>query len=500
TPRLNGVPYIEKPPLQYWATAAVFAAAGEDEWTARLAPAVAGFLAIVAVLLTVRRLFSRRAGWMAAAMLASSAGYFGASQFVTLDMTLTAFMTGALCAFLVAQDHRTGASARRRYMLAAWGMCALAVLTKGAVGLALPALAIAAYVAVTRDLALLRRLHAVPGAALFAGIAVPWFVLVELRNPGFAQFFFVHEHLQRFTQPVHRRIGPWWYFVPIATAFLLPWLPAIVAALPGRASRPPAGGFDARKFAWSWAAAIFVFFSLSSSKLPAYILPAMGAVAVAACVPVARRFDATLRIVACTLVLGGIATVIAFAPATGLIRIAEVREEVRRGAVWIYAAALVLGVGGIVTLLLLRWRHRLRALAAVVLAGMLAAQVAAGLALDIDQYFSAEGMIERIGGGEVRRPFHPDVPFYSVDTFDHTVPFYLDRTVTLVRDQDELAWGLGANPSLFVPTIDEFEARWRAAGQAYAIMRHETHEELARAGLPMRVVDRDVRRVVVARR
>ena len=130
TPRLNGVPYFEKPPLQYWATATVFAIAGEDEWTARLWPAVAGLLAVVAVLLTARRIFSRRAGWMAAAVMGSCWGYFLSTQFVTLDVTLSAFMAGSLCAFLIAQSPRTSPSDRRAYMLAAWACCALAVLAK----------------------------------------------------------------------------------------------------------------------------------------------------------------------------------------------------------------------------------------------------------------------------------------------------------------------------------------------------------------------------------
>ena len=82
TPRLNTFPYFEKPPLQYWITAAAFAIFGERDWTARLWPAVSGLLGVVAVLLTARRLYSPRAGWVAAGVMASSAGYFLASQFL----------------------------------------------------------------------------------------------------------------------------------------------------------------------------------------------------------------------------------------------------------------------------------------------------------------------------------------------------------------------------------------------------------------------------------
>ena len=143
--------------------------------------------------------------------------------------------------------------------------------------------------------------------AVFAAITLPWFVAVELRNPGFSEFFFIHEHWQRFTQPGHRRTGPVWYFVPIALVFLFPWLTAIVMAvakrLPTSSVRPAT--FDGLRFAWCWAGAIFVFFSLSSSKLPAYIIPAMGAVALAASVPISRRWNASIRATAWTMIAAG---------------------------------------------------------------------------------------------------------------------------------------------------------------------------------------------------
>lgn len=503
TPRLNGFPYFEKPPLQYWATAAVFAAADADEWSTRLFPALLGFAAVLAVLATARRLYSRRAGWMAAAVMASCLGYFLATQFVTLDMSLTAFLTAALCAFLLAQDARTTADGRRRWMLAAWALCALAVLTKGVVGVVLPALAVGVYVAVRRDATLLRRLHVGAGLALFLLIAAPWFVLAEARNPGFAEFFFVHEHWQRFTQPVHRRTGPWWYFVPIAIGFLMPWLPAIVAAVArrGNSGRPRApGAFDARTFCWCSAAAIFLFFSASSSKLPAYILPAMGAVALAAAPALASRWRASVAVTAWALVGGGVVLAVAALPAAGLITVPAVREAYSASVAWVLGGALLLALGGLAAFRLLRRGRRLAALATVVVAGMAAAQAVALIAHDADAYYSGERLLERVTGAENTRPFRPDVPFYSVDMFDHTVPFYLNRTVTLVHEQGELAWGIAAAPANFIADIEAFERRWRADADAYAIMSRDTYAKLAGTGLPMRFLDADGRRVVVARR
>ena len=499
TPRLNGYPYFEKPPLQYWLTAAVFAVAGQNEWTARLVPAAAGLAGVLAMLLTVRRLAGRRAGWMAAAVMASSVGYFLTGQFVTLDMLLAGILTAALCAFLLAQDARATAADHRRWMLVAWALCGLAVLAKGLVGIALPALAIAVYVAITRDLALLRRLAIARGVAVLLVVTVPWFVIVQMRNPGFVDFFFVREHWQRFTQPGHRRTGALWYFVPIALVFLAPWVPALADGLARRRPVPSAtpADFSPTKFAWCWAAAIFVFFSVSSSKLPAYILPAMGGVAVAGGILLARDFARTVRITAwSTLVMGLLVGGVAV-PAADWFKVEMLQESYQDSVVWLVAGGAVLVGTGALALWSLRRGMRLRALAVLVLGVLVACQAGVVLAWRIDAYFSSERVIEGVTDGV--RPFRPDLPFYSVDMFDQTVPYYLGRTVTLVKHQGEVDWAIALAPGDYIADVAEFARRWRAGGDAFAIMDTTTYDSLQATGLPMRRLASDGRRVVVRR-
>lgn len=500
TPRLNGFPYFEKPPLQYWATATLFALLGEDEWTARLAPAIAGLLAVLAVLATARRLYSRRAGWMAGAVLASSSGYFLANQFVTLDVTLTALLTGALCTFLLAQRDASSPRQRRRFMYAAWILCALAFLAKGAIALVLPGLAVATYVGVRRDWGLLRRLHMTAGIVLGALVVVPWLVAVELRNPGFLHFFFVTEHLERFLQPSHQRTGPWWYFIPIVAAFLMPWLPAVVmTGLRRAATREGAPArFDPVAFAWCWAGAVVVFFSLSSSKLPPYILPALAGVALAVAPSFARQWTRTVRITGLTLVAGGAAGMILALPAAHAIRVDTLREAYVASAHWVIAGAGVLVVAGLLAIAFAR-RRRLAALASIVAGGMLGCQVAAITAHRIDGWFSAEQLIERLSGGEAQRPFAPDAPFYSVDLFDQSVPFYLGRTVILVKERGEIAWGIERAPGNYLEDVGAFAKAWQGQSRAYAIMTLATYATLVDAGIPMRPVAQDGRRIVVSR-
>lgn len=499
TPRLNGFPYFEKPPLQYWLTAATFAAFGQSEFTARVAPALAGFAAALAVLLTVRRIAGRRAGWMAGAMMVGSLGFFLSAQFVTLDMVLTALLTMALCAFLLAQHARATAADERQWMRVAWALCALAVLTKGLIGLVLPMLAVGVYVVVARDVALLRRLHIVQGIVIVAVITLPWFALVEARNPGFAEFFFVREHWQRFTEPGHRRTGPLFYFVPIAIGYLLPWLPALVAVRAQRRAEPAdARAFSPTRFAWCWAAAIFVFFSLSSSKLPAYVMPALAGVAIAGGVALAARWSRTVTITAWTMMVLGVTVAASAAPAADAIKVELVQAQYEASVEWILAAGVLLVVAGALALLALRVRRRLAALAVLVVGLLAACQSGLVVAYRVDAYFSAERVLAPVTGGV--RPFHPELPFYSVDLFDHTVPFYLGRTVILVKEKSELEWGIERAPDNYIADVATFAQRWRDGGDAYAVMRTSTYEFLKATGLPMRVLGEDGRRVVVARR
>jgi hypothetical protein len=153
---------------------------------------------------------------------------------------------------------------------------------------------------------------------------------------------------------------------------------------------------------------------------------------------------------------------------------------------------------------LLAWRlqqrgRRLPSLAAIALSSLVACQSAATLAAHIDDYFSSERLIERLTGEESHRAFHPELPFYSVDMFDHTVPFYLGRSVTLVREQGELAWGLANAPANYIASMEAFEERWRGDREAFAIMPAATYEALRAKALPMRLVDHDGRRVIVSR-
>lgn len=497
TPRLNGFKYLEKPPLQYWATAVVFKLLGEDEWTARLWTALTGFLGAGVLAWIGSVTAGRRVGGLAGFMLATSLGYFIAGQYLTLDMGLTFFMTSALAFLIMAQRAELTDQVRTRWMLPAWGALACAVLSKGLIGIILPGIALGLYVTLTRDSRLLRRLAIAPGIGVFLAIVAPWFLLVQDRNPEFFSFFFIHEHFERFALPGHERPGPWWYFIPIMLVGTLPWTPLVVRAtfhaVRERGSKDR-GGLNIDLLLVVWAATIFLFFSLSSSKLPAYVLPALPPLALLA----ARRigeFDAK-TLVRDTLLGGALAAAAAGGACLMLAR-TDSFQLLAPAVPWVLLAllALLAGAAGAATL-----ARRQRASSAWLVLG-LAMPVAVQLALvgahAIDELHSTERVIESLFGE--KRPRNDPTPFYSVGTFDHSLPFYLGRPVVMVGHRSELGAGIAAEPDKFIDTVDAFSALWLARSDGYAAMTPPRFDELERSGLPMHVLARDTQRVIVTR-
>jgi len=273
TPRLNGIKYFEKPPLQYWASALSFKLFGANEYAARLYVSLAGFATIALAGFIGRRLWDRDMALASMMALVCSPYFMALGGIVTLDMGLTLWTTATLFAFMGAEGARDRPATQRRWMLCAWAAMALAVLSKGLVGIIFAGVAAFVVIFLRRDIKVLDRLHLIPGLAVFLAIAGPWFFAVSLANEEFAQFFFIHEHFARFLTRAHRRVEPFWYFLPIVAAGFLPWMFAMPAAI-ASAWREEAGReFQPLRIAILWAAFVVLFFSASVSSLAIAPLP-----------------------------------------------------------------------------------------------------------------------------------------------------------------------------------------------------------------------------------
>ena len=493
TIRYNGLKYFEKPPFHLWMTVLAYHAFGVGDWQARLWVAASGAIGTLAMVLAARRWFGARVGWLTALVLIAAPSWNLGAHFNSLDMSVSGALACVLAAFMLAQHPDASAADRRRWMWAAWAAMAVATLTKGLIGFVLPGLVIVLYTLLARDWSVWRRLHLVTGSLLILALAAPWFVLISLRNPEFPQFFFIHEHWDRYTSTIHHRMEPWWYFVPQLVGGFLPWIgltPRVLGLLRADAGR---AGFRPLWWLATWAAAIFVFFSLSDSKLPGYILPVFPALAVLAALALdrldRRAWNRQLLV----------ALIVALAALAASPLVARLGNEgtpnvlYRHYMPWIAAACALAVIGILAARRLARGDDRLPSIAAFSLA--IFGAVTIGLA-------GHETLGRSISGVDLVAPIKawlkPGMPIYSVRLLDHTLPFYLRHTTIMVEAPDELAFGVRQEPDKWIPTLAGFEKVWTSGAPALAIMSHDTYAKLVADRLPMFAVAEDTRRVVVA--
>jgi 4-amino-4-deoxy-L-arabinose transferase-like glycosyltransferase len=488
-PHLNGLVYIEKPPLQYWATAISEALFGQNDWAARLYIGLCALATLYAIWALVRREWDAAAAARAAIMLGSSLLFILLGHQLTLDMSLTLFTTITFVGFCNAQR----ANAWQRWMLLSWAGIAGAFLTKGLIAGVLPLLTLIVYSLLQRDPAPWRRLLLIRGAALFAILCLPWLVLIQHRLPQFFEFFFVREHFQRFLTKIEDRYQPWWFFIPVLVAGVLPWLlPALRALCVDWRARTPQPGFDLRRFAWVWCAVVFVFFSASDSKLITYIMPLFPQLALLMATGPAPRLERDLRVTGYGMLVVGVLVLI------GAILLPHFLHDPLRAPYFlqIRPALVLMAVcsagGGIAALRSPSdgWRPTL----AVGLGGLATWMGVLWAAAVLAPVYSGATLYQQLPAA-LRR----DVPVYSVRTYDQSLTFYLRHPVTLVEYRGELDFGQTLEPGKSIGTLAAFIPLWRDAPQALAVLERPTYQQLLAQGLPMVIRASSPRTLIVSR-
>ncbi|MCG6932407.1 MAG: glycosyltransferase family 39 protein [Gallionella sp.] len=499
TPRLNDLKYFEKPPLQYWTTAIAYEVFGQHQWTSRLWTGLTGFAGILLVWFAGMRLFGREAAGYAAVLLSGSLLYVLMGHINTLDMGVTFFITLGIVGLLIAQQE--GEIHRGRWMMLAWAALGLAVLSKGLMGIVLPGAALFLYALVQRDFTVFKRMHWLSGLAVFLLVTAPWFYLVMKANPEFFQKFFIYEHYTRFMTKELGRYQPWYYFVPILLLGALPWTVLMFDTLvrTWRDSRLPARTFNAARFLMVWAVFIYLFFSVSDSKLPSYLLPIFPALALLmgrqlAAMKMRRLFWQVAPVLPLTLLALG------FAPFAARLADTPLQHQGYSAySAWLVAASLVWSLGVIGALVMLRRRnaaesHKFAAVLMLSLSTLLAALIGTSgyntIAKERSGYYIAEA---------VRPYIKADEPFYSVDMYEQTLPFYLKHTFTLVQYQDEMAFGIMREPWRYIPDYASFAKVWKAGKDALAIMPVATYARLKQLEFAMKIIYKDPQYIVVSK-
>ena len=460
---------------------------GVNEWALRLWPALLALAGCLAVYGAGRKLFGRRAGLIAAIVLATSPLYYLLARIITLDMAVSVLLTGALLSFLLGVREPPGRT-RSLYLYAFYALCAAATLTKGLIGIVIPAMVIGAWIVLLWDWRLLRAIHLPTGLLLFFVLAAPWHVLAARANPEFAQFYFIHEHFQR--------------YLTTGTCAL----PAVVVLRAGAGVRRAAmdrAGFSrrcgppgpagaraansARKFSCcsgsDWCSR---FFSVSGSKLIPYILPMLPpsalllgrylAPAEPAPEPKGLRSGFWLFLVA-TAALGAYL-------AMELSRRPQAQADVLRlgsGAYLMLAGLLLVALAHF---FLGRLATVTRPLA-VLAAGAALLVLALGAALPVlDDKYSVKALAL-----ELKARLLPADEVIILRAYYQDLPVYLARRITVVDWKGELEFGASQQDvSGWMIGEAEFHRRWQSPNTVYMITERKNLDWLRAQGLPHRIL------------
>ncbi len=278
TPVLYGHPWLEKPPLYYWCAMVSYkATGGVSDWAARLPSAILCSLMIFFTYVWARH-FRRGMQLDAALITTASAIFIGFGRSASTDMPLTAMFTVAMLCWYGWYSNQN-----RGWLLGFYLFAGLGTLAKGPVAILLAGLIIMIFAALRRDARLILRTLWPAGILLFLAVTLPWFIAVQRANPEFFRTFFLQHNLERFSSNLYHHPQPFWFYLPVALLALVPWTVFVIAALVDAirdwrfSVQQPPGSEDLRTYLTIWFLLPIVFFSLSQSKLPGYILPAIPA-------------------------------------------------------------------------------------------------------------------------------------------------------------------------------------------------------------------------------
>ena len=278
TPTLGGKPWLEKPVLYYWQAMLSFSILGVSDWAARVPSAIDATLMVLGVYLFLRRL---RPGFHldGTLMTAAAAGVVGFARAAATDMPLAAMFGLAMMAWYAWWE-----TSEKLYLVGFYTCLAFATLAKGPVAPFLAGAILVLFAIFAKDSRIILKTLWIPGLLLFVAVAAPWYVAVQVRNPEFFRVFVLEHNLARFGTNLYHHPQPFWFYIPVVALGLVPWVVFTAAStletIRGWWSEGSAmfeSGDALSAFLVIWLAVPVLFFSISQSKLPGYILPALPA-------------------------------------------------------------------------------------------------------------------------------------------------------------------------------------------------------------------------------
>lgn len=470
-PHLNGLPYMEKPPLLYWLTALSFAVFGESEWSARAVPAWSS-LACVAMLLWFGGAVKHpQAGRLAALMFVSGVGVAAMSRVLMFDMLLTALLTAALMF-----AYRYAVEGQVRFVRWSYAFLALALLAKGFVALILYGLVIlgwllAAHRSPSDFLRACGKWFEPRAVLLFFAIAIPWHLAASLTEPVFAWFYFINEHVLRFLgtrEPHDYYAGAWWYYLPRMALYLFPWSFLVLGLFVRPQRTDSQDTVRLQRFLWlAWLLPL-LFFSISSAKANYYLVAVMPFAAFHLAIAIEKRdflkgAPAAWPGVAIGLTALLLCLAVALRTAGAQPPFTIIGLEQRAFLLWVGGGLAALGFGGA----LVAWRNAqagvLAYLALPVWTGVALALVLSAMAPLVSMRQVAAYLQSELAGRKV----------YLYRNFEErsSLPFYLRQTVPVIDARsNDLFWGNKLRPNDIVISADRFGQKLSAQQVAVVVI------------------------------
>ena len=462
TPHLNYVKFFDKPALSYWMTALSFRLFGVNEFAGRLSPVISAMLGMLVLYFLASEMYGRRTGLMVALVAGTSFLYFIVSHIVSTDMPVTFFIALSLAGFYISYL-RSGS-----YLLFHCGM-ALALLSKGLIGILFPCAVVFLWLALTGKWELLKNVVSFRGIALFLVIAVPWFAAVCRANPGFFHYFFVRQHFVRYLTTADDRYQPFWFFVPIVLAGFIPWTGFMLVALKrGLLSfwKDRKGNGEGELFLMLWFGVVFLFFSMSGSKLVPYIVPAFPPLAVltGAAAENFMACDGTCDSGRWPVTLSSISAIL-FAV---LVLVASLVQKDYPLSALLPAVAAISGTftAGTVAMICLWKRGRRKGTVAVLVALGFVNCAAAGLLFGVySTGHSSKAVAEFINSRK-----NPGDMVVQLRGFDQGLPFYLHQRVVLLTHSQDMDFGdeHETDRSWFIDMAD-LKKLWNGDGRIFLV-------------------------------
>jgi 4-amino-4-deoxy-L-arabinose transferase-like glycosyltransferase len=466
TPRLNGVAYLEKPPLYYWGTAASLRMFGETEFGARCFTAAVSVAGILLAYWMGTALAGWRTGLYSAIVLSTSLYYYVIGRLHTLDMTLA-----VLLAFSIFPGYlyHSGKSRRRSALVLSYAAAGMAFLTKGLVGVVFPLGVLVLWLIFSRRYREAAKAVSLPGIGLFLAIVLPWIVLVQRENPDFLWFFFVHEQFLRYTTKIHHHAAPFWFFLPFLLGGFIPWVAFLRRIV--ISSRGTGESFLPREdlvFLLCYALFILLFFSFSGSKLPTYIAPVFFPLSVLfgrGLVLWADREDGAVRCRFPLALAGILAAVIMAVPSFS-------RRAVEPAAwAWLTARPVVLiMLWGTVPLFVRRLGAERVVLLSFLLLALFLTSINRPAADFLDDYKSVRNLSRTLQG-----LLRPEDVLAQYRVFRPGICFYTKRRTVMVEGMAELGFGAERAKDRADYFLDdrEFQRLWNSPRRVFCLFKRD---------------------------